>query len=226
MIRSRRPGQGRARSIVLALLGVLLYQLGGYVAAPGLDGRVLGEYLRARRATGGTALIDLYDLLAGGGLSRGALLALGVMPYLSAWAFVRLARVCIPAVRAAAARDDGHATLRRWTRILTLVVALVQSFGFTRFVQAIPGVVAQPGSGFVLRTMLLLTVGAVAVMWLGERITGDHAVDDAADEAPDEAFEPAPVAPAIEPPALPPTRLDVERPVLRAPAEPERATPT
>jgi preprotein translocase subunit SecY len=211
MPRSRHP----LRTAALTLLGVLAVQVGAFVAAPGVNARVLGAYFRALRARGGPLV--LYDWLAGGGLSRGAWLALGVMPYLSAWAFVRLARVAVPAVRDAAARDDGHTTLRRWTRALTLVLALVQSFGFATFVQRIPGAVARPGTGFVIQMMLVLTAGALAVMWLGERITGD--ADEPGDADDDVAIEPARLGRADEPTALGVPAADVAPAVAHAPAE-------
>lgn len=186
----------------LGLLGLALYQLGALVAAPGLDGRVLGEYLRAQRAAGGGGLLALYDRLAGGGLSRGAPLALGVMPYLSAWTFVRLARYAVPAVARVAEREGGGHALRRWTRALTVLLALVQSLGYALFTRSVPGAVAEPGVGHVVRTVLVLTAGALAVMWLGEGLTGDM---------PDDEREPRVLA------APPP---DIDAAVLGAAARP------
>jgi preprotein translocase subunit SecY len=201
------------RKALLALVALVVCQVGAYVAAPGVDGRVLAAFFRARRAAGEGRLLALYDLLGGGGVARGAWLALGALPYLTAWCWMRLARAAVPAVRDAAARDDGGRTLRRWTRVLTGVLALVQSLGFSLFVQTVPGAVARPGAGFVLRTMLLLTAGALAVMWLGERITGD--ADGTDDEEP---LEPPtdPIVPHAERPALAPPLADVE--ALRRPA--------
>jgi preprotein translocase subunit SecY len=212
----RRIPRGWRRG-ALGVLGLALYQLGASIAAPGFDGSALAAYFRARRAAGNGGLLALYDRLVGGGLSRGALLALGVMPYLSAWAFVRLSRHAFPAVARAAERPDGRRVLRRWTRVLTIVFALVQSLGYALFTQSVPGVVAEPGLGHVLRTMLVLTVGAIAVLWLGEALTGDTDDDEPTEER---AGEPGAIDPSAERPALAAPPPDVEA-VLRPRAERE-----
>jgi preprotein translocase subunit SecY len=162
------------RKLPLALLALLVCEVGARVALPGVDARALGEYFR----TAPGSLLALYDWIGGGGLSRGAVLALGVMPWLSATLLVRLARSLVPSLGA------GRATLTRWSRALTVGLALVQSYGFAHFAQSVPGAVAEPGAGFVVRTMLVLTLGAVLVMLLGERVTArddDDAADDAAE---------------------------------------------
>jgi len=159
------------RKLALALVALLVCEVGARVALPGVDPRALAAYLRP----GAGGLLALYDWVVAGGVSRGAVLALGVMPWLSATLLVRLARSLAPSLGA------GRATLTRWTRALTVGLALVQSYGFAHFAQSVPGAVAEPGAGFVVRTMLVLTLGAVLVMLLGERVTARD--DDAADDA-------------------------------------------
>lgn len=161
----RVPERWRKTGFVLA--GLLLCEIGARIAAPGLVGRVLGAYLRR----GGTGLLWLYDRLVGGALSRGGILALGVMPYLSARIFMRLARVVSPALDELHTHEAGRTKLTRWTRVLTVGLALVQSYGFARFALTLPGAVTNPGVGFVPQTMLVLTGGAIAAMLLGEQIT-------------------------------------------------------
>jgi preprotein translocase subunit SecY len=172
------PERWRKTGFVLA--GLLLCEIGARIAAPGLVGRVLGDNFR-RSGRGG--LLWLYDRLVGGALSRGAVLALGILPYISARIFVRIARAVIPAVGEMWTHDAGRTSLKRWTRALTVGLALVQSYGFARFALSIPGAVANPGAGFVAQTMLVLTGGAIVAMGLGEQIT---ALNDADDTAGDE----------------------------------------
>lgn len=147
--------------------GVAAFEAGARIVAPGLNGQVLREYL----ASGGTGLLGLYDLLTGGGLSRGAVLALGVVPYVSARIFVRLARIVSPSLNAISQTDEGHRMLTRLTRGVTVGLALVQSYGFARFVLGVPGVVANPGTGFVIQTMIVLTGSSLVAMLISERIS-------------------------------------------------------
>jgi preprotein translocase subunit SecY len=156
------------RKVALALGGLLVLEGGARIAAPDLNGQALGDYLHNG---GGTWLLTLYDRLGGGGLSRGGVLALGIMPYLSARIMVRLARVVSPAMEEMSGTSEGQRRLTRWTRVLTVGLAVVQSYGFARFVEGIPGAVTHPGMGFITQTMLVLTTGSIVAMALSERIT-------------------------------------------------------
>src|ERR1043166_4658293 len=157
---------GAVRKTLFAIGGVVLCELLARVVAPGINDRVLGDYLRSG-APG--ALLKFYDLLVGGALARGAVLALGIMPFVSAWILVRIGEMVVPM------RDRVS---RRWTRGLTFGLAVVQSYGFARFVESI-GAVDHPGTGFVARTMVLLTAGAMGVTWLAERFNAPSEPDRA-----------------------------------------------
>jgi preprotein translocase subunit SecY len=168
----------RWRKAAAALTVAALCEIGARVALPGMNSHALRIFLQSRA---GGFLLRVYDGLVGGALSRGAVLALGIMPYVSARVMMRLAREAIPAVRAAWTADD-HRRLTRWTRVLTAGLALVQSYGFARFVQGIPGVVADPGPVFIAQTVLVLTTGAVSIAWLTERFTAAEEHEDAEHE--------------------------------------------
>lgn len=142
---------------------VAAIEIGSRIGLPGVDGERLQRFLGGAEAT----LLSLYNLLAGGGTARGAVLALGVLPYVQARVYLWLAQLASPRVRQALMSDRK----RRWTtRLLTLGVGAVQSFGFAQFLNGIPGVVAEPGFAFVARTVLLTTGGAAAIGWLAERL--------------------------------------------------------
>ena len=146
----------------LALGGLVLCEIGTRVGLPGLDGSVLSDYLVR---TGGGFLLMSYNWLVGGALARGAVLALGLMPYVSAKIMLRLARSAFPRLDRADQRR-----LTRWTYGLTVGLSLIQSYGFARFVEAIPGAVANPGAGFIVRSIVILTAGAVTVTALTEQL--------------------------------------------------------
>jgi preprotein translocase subunit SecY len=182
----------------LAIAGLVLCEIGSRIVAPSINGTVLSDYIRR---TGGTGLLKLYDLIVGGALSRGAVLALGIMPYFSARIIMRLLRVANPTIAAMAASDAEQPRLTRWTRALTFGLSVVQSFGFARFVQSVPGVVANPGPAFIAQTMFVLTAGAMGVAWLGERFA---APSSEADTAGNQSVESDPtLGPPEAPLALP-----------------------
>lgn len=209
---SLRDTAERSRKAVVALGGLLLVEVGGRIALPGLNVQVLSDFLLHR---GGGGLLSLYDRLVGGAVSRGAVLALGIMPYLSARVFVRLARATLPSV-GAMETDEAGLTKPRWgTRVLTVGLALVQSYGFAQLAQAIPGAVTRPGTGFVIQTMLTLTAGAIVAMALAEQVTGQiqGRPQQAADDEPTSSVERG--VPSVEilqsgdgVPLLPPGQLD------------------
>jgi hypothetical protein len=164
---SRRiPEFWRKTGLVLATL--LVCEVGARIVTPGLNGQALRDFLQAGSAGW---LLRAYDWVVGGALSRGAVLALGIMPYAAARLYARLARVVNPRLSELWETQPGRATLARWTRWLAGSLALVQSYGFARFVEGIPGAVAQPGFGFLAKTMAVLTSGAIAVMLLSEQLT-------------------------------------------------------
>jgi preprotein translocase subunit SecY len=169
----------------LALGGLLVLELGARTVMPAVNGQALANYFHNG---GGTWLLAMYDRLGGGGLSRGGVFALGIMPYLSARIMMRLSRVMVPAVDEMSHTPAGRIRLRGWTRVLTVGLSLVQSYGFARFAQSVPGV-APPGAAFIVQTMAVLTVGAIVAMALSEQISRPD--DD------DEPFQPLTVDPTL-----------------------------
>lgn len=155
---------GGIRKAGYAIAGVLLCEIGARVAVPTPDPQALGNAI----PRGG--LLSLYNWLAGGAMARGSMLALGIMPYASARMFMALAGIVSSRVRGMSSHADGRKTLVHWTRALTTVLALIQSYGFARFTEQVPGVVAQPGLPYIAQTMLVLTTGALFMMWLCEQI--------------------------------------------------------
>ncbi len=125
---------------------------------------MLGDYVQGMTEPG---LLRFYDMLTVGAMSRGSVFALGILPYVSARIYVRLAqRFWNPERR----------VLTRVTRGLTVGLALVQSYGYALFTQSVPGVVAQPGAGYLLQTTAVLTAASVFAMWLCENVTAEDVV--------------------------------------------------
>ena len=156
----------------LALLGV--YRVGSHVPTPGVNQEALRLF--ADQLAG--SMFGLANMFTGGSLSRVTIFALGVMPYISASIIIQLLTVVWPYLERISKEGElGRRKITQYTRYLTVVLAVVQSFGYAIWLESsanAPGglpLVFSPGWGFRLMCVLTLTTGTMFVMWLGEQIT-------------------------------------------------------
>ncbi|HEX9220540.1 MAG TPA: preprotein translocase subunit SecY [Gemmatimonadaceae bacterium] len=154
--------------IVFTFICLVIYRVGAHITAPGVDVVALTDFF-ANKGKGG--LLGLYDLFVGGGLSHATVFALGIMPYISASIFMQIAGVVIPTVEKMQKDEEGRKRVTQWTRYITVVLAAIQGWGFALFTSSLESAVINPGFGFKLQMVLVLTSGAIFVMWLGEQIT-------------------------------------------------------
>jgi preprotein translocase subunit SecY len=155
--------------IGFTLLALFVYRIGGHITAPGIDVNALVAVFQ--NTPGGNALLGLYDLFVGGGLSRATVFALGIVPYISSSIVFQILGAVVPTVEKMQREEEGRKRITQWTRYLTVGIAMLQAYGYTMFTMAQPGAVLNPTVGFQMRMVLFLTSGAVFVMWLGEQIT-------------------------------------------------------
>ena len=153
--------------LLFTLMVLAIYRGGAHIATPGVDVQVLADFIRNQA---GQTLFGVYDMFVGGGLSRATVLALGIMPYISASIMFQLAGAVFPIVEKLQKEEEGRKKITQWTRYMTVLLSLGQAYSFALFAEG-QGAVAFPGYGFRLLTVLTLTTGAVFVMWLGEQIT-------------------------------------------------------
>jgi preprotein translocase subunit SecY len=154
--------------ILFTLLILLIYRLGAHITVPGLDVVVLRQTFGALQGT----FFGIYDMFVGGGLSRATILALGIMPYISASIMFQLLAAVFPTIEKLQKEgEDGRKKLTQWTRYVTVGLAAMQGYGYAAFLQSIQGAVRVPGAEFTFTTAVSLTVGAIFVMYLGEQIT-------------------------------------------------------
>ena len=153
--------------ILFTLLCLLLYRIGSHITVPGVDVSALTQFFSRQSGT----LFGIYDMFVGGGLSRATVLALGIMPYISASIFWQLMGAVFPYVEKLNREEEGRKKITQWTRYLTVGLAAGQAWGIAIFIEGLQGAVANPGWSFRLVTTFVLTVGGIFVMWLGEQIT-------------------------------------------------------
>lgn len=154
--------------ILFTFMCLVIYRLGAHIATPGVNVQVLADFVLNQ---GAQTLFGVYDMFVGGGFSRATVLALGIMPYISASIMFQLAGAVFPTVEKLQKEEEGRKKLTQWTRYTTVVLAAGQAYGFAIFTESLAGAVVIPGWGFRFITMLTLTTGAIFVMWLGEQIT-------------------------------------------------------
>ena len=155
--------------ILFTLLILLIYRLGAHITAPGINLAALQAQFG--QLFGGT-LFGVYDMFVGGGLSRATIFALGIMPYISASIMFQLLAAVFPTIEKLQKEgEEGRKKLTQWTRYTTVVLCILQGYGYSVFVGSIEGAVVTSGLVFTVSTVITLTVGGVFVMWLGEQIT-------------------------------------------------------
>jgi preprotein translocase subunit SecY len=166
-----RPGIGidpeLQRKLGFTILALVIYRVGAHIFAPGVNVQAVTDFIRNSAAAG---FFGLYDTL-GGGLSRATIFALGIMPYISASIIFQLAGGIVPSVGKMQKDEEGKKKLTQWTRYTTVLIALAQAYTFAIFTESIPGAVPVPTFWTRLTMVVVLTTGAIFVMWLGEQIT-------------------------------------------------------
>lgn len=165
------------RRVLFTLAILIVYRLGGHVPTPGVDSSALQFFFQQNSGT----LFGLYDLFAGGNLSKATIFALGIMPYISASIIFQLLTAVIPYFEKLQKEgDEGRKKITQYTRYGTVLLAMVQGYGISIFLESLQvglgadgatNVVPHGGLAFRLGTMLTLTAGTIFVMWLGEQIT-------------------------------------------------------
>src|SRR5690606_17337138 len=130
-----------------------------HITTPGVDYRTLQLIFGQFQNT----LLGVYDMFVGGALSRATIFALGIMPYISASIMFQLLAAVFPTIEKMQKEgEDGRKKLTQWTRYATIVLAMLQGYGYAIFVQTLQGGAAVNNPGFfsfVLPTTLILTVG-------------------------------------------------------------------
>lgn len=159
--------------ILYTVMAILVYRIGSHIPTPGIDPTALLEFLSS--AQGGGGLLTIMDLFSGGALFRFSILALGIMPYISASIIMQLLGVVIPALeRMQKEGESGRKKINQYVRYLALVLCIIQSAAMASWIQSINEgamIYMNPGLGFVLIAVATATAGTMFLMWLGDQIT-------------------------------------------------------
>lgn len=171
--------------ILFTILMLAVYRVGGFIPVPGINGEVAVSFFR-HATGGGQNLFQLVDIFSGGAFSQMTVIALGVMPYISASIIMQLVVALWPSLQREIKEnaEQGRRKINKYTRGLTIILSILQSAMFAKY--AIQMNYSRPGiiTGelldaqiwgmpilFYLLFIFTMTAGTVLLMWIGEQIT-------------------------------------------------------
>lgn len=164
--------------ILNTLLFLLIYRIGTFIILPGIDGSTLMGALQKQTE----GVLGLVNIFAGGAFGRGAIFALGIMPYISASIVIQLLSIAVPYFqRIQKEGEEGRRKINQYTRVLTIAITAVQAVGYLYNITSKqdnwnallfhtnPAVMSE--MMFMVVNVMLLIAGTMFTMWLGEKIT-------------------------------------------------------
>ena len=156
------------KRIWFTIVALIVYRIGTFIPIPGVDPAAFAQAFQTQ--AGG--ILGMFNTFSGGAVERMAIFALNVMPYISSSIIMQLLSTSIPSLeRLKKEGEVGRKQINQYTRYLTLLLAVIQSYGISVGLQSSTGVVSDPGWFFVASTVITLTGGTMFLMWLGEQIT-------------------------------------------------------
>lgn len=171
--------------ITYTLLLLAVCRIGAYISVPGVNAEAAISLFKFASG-GGQNLFQLVDIFSGGAFAKMTVLALGVMPYITASIIMQLLIALIPSMQREIREspDQGRRKLSKWTRLATLFISLFQSLLFAKFVTGVnrqsPGIIIPEIVDvqifgipylFYLTVMITMTAGTLFLMWIGEQIS-------------------------------------------------------
>ena len=157
------------KRIWFTLGALLVYRLGTYIPLPGINIEALQQAFQQQSQ----GILGMFNMFSGGAVGRMAILALGIMPYISASIIIQLMTAVIPTLEQLKKDgEQGRKVINQYTRYLTVVLAMFQSYGIAIGLEgSSSAIVADPGWFFRFTAVITLTGGTIFLMWLGEQIT-------------------------------------------------------
>jgi preprotein translocase subunit SecY len=156
------------RRLIFLLGALVVYRIGAHIPVPGIDPNVLADLFRDQQG----GLLGMFNMFSGGALQRFTILALGIMPYISASIIMQLMSAVSPKLEALKKEgESGRRKITQYTRYGTVFLSLFQATGISIALESQPGLVLDPGLMFRITTVTTLVTGTMFIMWLGEQIT-------------------------------------------------------
>ncbi len=161
------------RRIWFAMFALIIYRAGTFITVPGIDPIAMADVIRQQSR----GVLGLFDVFAGGALSRMSIFALNIMPYISAAIIIQLFSSVSPSLENMKKEGiTGRIKLNQYTRYLTVLITALQAVGIASGLESATGangipVVLNPGLFFKFTTCITLVGGTMFLVWLGEQIS-------------------------------------------------------
>lgn len=153
--------------IKFVFFAVLIYRIGAHIPVPGINPEALHRMFQQNEGT----ILGLFNMFSGGALERMSVLALGIMPYISASIIIQLLTSVVPQLEHLKNEGmHGKRKISQYTRYLTIILSFVQGLGMT-FGIVNQGVALDPSMSFYSVAIVTIMTGSVFLMWLGEQVT-------------------------------------------------------
>jgi len=154
--------------ILFTILILAIYRLGTFVPIPGID----PEQLQTMMQSNQKGLLGMFNVFAGGAVSRMAIFALGIMPYISSSIIIQLLTGVSEYFKNLKSQGEiGRQKITQITRYGTVLLATIQGYGLAVGLESSANLVINPGSFFKVATVTTIVAGTIFLMWLGEQIT-------------------------------------------------------
>ena len=161
-------GNDLKNRIIFTVLILSVYRLGTYVPLPGIDPQALQTLMESNQK----GLLGMFNIFSGGAVSRMAIFALGIMPYISSSIIIQLLTGVSETFKNLKNQGEiGRKKITQYTRYGTVLLATVQGYGVSVGLENSGTVVINAGLYFKLTTVITLVAGTIFLMWLGEQIT-------------------------------------------------------
>ncbi|MBC6993062.1 preprotein translocase subunit SecY [Neolewinella lacunae] len=160
------------KRIIFTVALIAIYRLGSYIVLPGADVDALQNAVQ--NSGNSNDLLGLLNLFTGGAFNNASIMALGIMPYITASIIVQLLGFAVPYFQKLQSKEgeSGRKKLNQITRALTVAITLVQGAGYLTYIRSNGGMsAAVEPSVFWISGIVILSTGTIFAMWLGERIT-------------------------------------------------------
>jgi preprotein translocase subunit SecY len=156
------------KRIWFTLGALIVYRLGTYIPLPGINPDQVADLFKQAQS----GVLGLFNMFSGGAVGRLAIFALNIMPYISASIIIQLMTSMVPALESLKKEgEQGRKILNQYTRYLTLILAVFQAWGIAVGLQGSGNLVNEPGTFFLVSTVITLVGGTMFLLWLGEQIT-------------------------------------------------------
>lgn len=155
------------KRLLFVFMALIVYRIGTYIPVPGIDPSAMARFFEQQSST----ILGMFNMFSGGALQRLSLLALGIMPYISASIIMQLMSAIVPTLKELKKEGEaGRRKITQYTRYGTVFLATFQAIGVSIALQN-QQVALTPGFGFIFTATVSLVTGTMFLMWLGEQIT-------------------------------------------------------